>query len=113
MRKERNYRKAKAKFFGLAFSDGHIAVRVLESVRELIAEGKAMHHCVGSYHNKADSLILSATMDGRRLETVEVSISQLKVIQCRGVCNGKTEYHDHIVKLVNSNMPLIQERMAA
>ena len=113
LRKESNYRKAKARFFGLAFSDGHIAVRVLESVRELIAEGKAMHHCVGSYHNKADSLILSATMDGQRLETVEVSISQFKVIQCRGVCNGKTEYHDRIVNLVNRNMSLIQKRIAA
>lgn len=113
LRKETNYRKAKARFFGLAFSDGHIAVRVLESVRELIAEGKAMHHCVGSYHNKADSLILSATIDGKRIETVEVSISQLKVIQCRGVCNGKTEYHDRIVNLVNRNMPLIQKRIAA
>ena len=113
LRKETAYRKAKARFFGLAFSDGHISVRVLESVRELIAEGKAMHHCVGSYHSKADSLILSATMDGQRLETVEVSISQLKVIQCRGVCNGRTEYHDRIVNLVNRNMSLIQKRIAA
>ena len=113
LRKETAYRKAKARFFGLAFSDGHIAVRVLESVRELIAEGKAMHHCVGSYHSKADSLILSATIDGKRIETVEVSISQLKVIQCRGVCNGKTEYHDRIVNLVNRNMSLIQKRIAA
>lgn len=113
LRKESNYRKAKAKFFGLAFSDGHISVRVLESVRELIAEGQAMHHCVGNYHNKADSLILSATINGKRIETVEVSISQLKVIQCRGVCNKTTEYHDRIVNLVNRNMPLIQKRIAA
>lgn len=113
LRKETAYRKAKARFFGLAFSDGLIAVRVLESVRELIAEGKAMHHCVGSYHSKADSLILSATIDGKRIETVEVSISQLKVIQCRGVCNKNTEYHDRIVNLVKSNMPLIEKRMTA
>ena len=115
LRKECAYHKAKAKFFGLAFSDGQIAVKVLESVKEIIMEGKAMHHCVGTngYYKKADSLILSATIDGKRIETVEVSLSQLKVIQSRGVCNKTTEYHDRIVELVNRNMPLIQQRIAA
>ena len=113
--KECAYHRAKAKFFGLAFSDGQIVVRVLESVKEIIMEGKAMHHCVGTngYYKKADSLILSATIDGKRIETVEVSLSQLKVIQSRGVCNKQTEYHDKIVQLVNDNMPLIQKRIAA
>lgn len=46
--KEDSFRDAKAKFFGLIFSDGLINVRVLESVAEIITEGKAMHHCVGS-----------------------------------------------------------------
>ena len=72
-----------------------------------------MHHCVGSYHSKADSLILSAMVDGRKTETVEVSISQLRVIQCRGACNNVTPYHEQIVNLVNSNMPLIAGRLAA
>lgn len=42
--KEDSFREAKAKFFGLIFSDGLINVRVLESVAEIINEGKAMHH---------------------------------------------------------------------
>ena len=42
--KEDSFREAKAKFFGLIFSDGLINVRVLESVAEIITEGKAMHH---------------------------------------------------------------------
>uniref|UniRef100_UPI0027BA0229 PcfJ domain-containing protein n=1 Tax=Dysgonomonas sp. TaxID=1891233 RepID=UPI0027BA0229 len=42
--KEDSFRDAKAKFFGLIFSDGLINVRVLESVAEIITEGKAMHH---------------------------------------------------------------------
>ena len=64
-------------------------------------------------YKKADSLILSATIDGKRIETVEVSLSQLKVVQSRRVCNKQTEYHDKIVRLVNDNMPLIQKRIAA
>ena len=42
--KEDSFKEAKAKFFGLIFSDGLISVRVLESVAEIISEGKAMHH---------------------------------------------------------------------
>jgi len=111
--KEDAFREVKAKFFGLVFSDGLISVRVLESVAEIITEGKAMHHCVGSYHSKEDSLILSACIDGKRIETIEVSISQLKVIQSRGVCNKNTKYHNQIINLVEQNIPLIEKRLAA
>lgn len=113
LEKEAEYREAKAKFFGLVFSDGLISVRVLESVADIVLEGKLMHHCVGSYHSKTDSLILSACIDGQRIETIEVSLSQLKVIQSRGVCNKNTEHHSRIINLVESNIPLIEERLAA
>lgn len=113
LEKEAEFRAIKAKFFGLIFSDGTISVRVLESVQEIVAEGKAMHHCVGSYSSKEDSLILSASIDGKRIETVEVSISKLKVIQCRGVCNKNSKHHSQILSLVNNNMPLIEQRLAA
>jgi len=113
LEKEAEFRAIKAKFFGLIFSDGRISVRVLESVQEIVAEGQAMHHCVGGYSTKEDSLILSATIDGKRIETVEVSISKLKVIQCRGLCNKNSEHHNQILSLVNNNMPLIEQRLAA
>ena len=113
LEKEAEYREAKSKFFGLVFSDGLISVRVLESVADIVLEGKLMHHCVGSYHSKTDSLILSACIDGQRIETIEVSLSQLKVIQSRGVCNKNTEHHSRIINLVESNIPLIEERLAA
>lgn len=113
LEKESEYRKAKEKFFGLMFSDGLISVRVLESIAELVLEGKLMHHCVGGYHSKTDSLILSACIDGQRIETIEVSLSQLRVIQSRGVCNKNTEHHDRIINLVNKNIPLIEKRLAA
>ena len=74
-----------------------------------------MHHCVFSngYYKKDDSLILSATINGKRIETIEVSISQLQIIQCRGACNKETKYHNRIINLVNRNMSLIQKRIAA
>lgn len=113
LEKEAEYRDAKARFFGLVFSDGTISIRVLESVAEIIAEGQAMHHCVAGYHSKADSLILSACIDGKRIETIEVSISQLKVIQSRGVCNKNTKHHNKIIQLVEQNISLIENRLVA
>jgi hypothetical protein len=111
--KEADFTQSKGKFFGIMFSDGNITVRVLESIEEMILEGKFMHHCVGGYYSKKDSLILSATIDGKRIETVEVSLSKLAVIQSRGVCNKNTEYHNQIIQLVGQNMPLIEKRLAA
>ncbi len=113
LEKEEDYRQAKERFFGLMFSDGLISVRVLESVAEIVAEGRAMHHCVASYHSKADSLILTACIDGKKIETIELSLSQLRVIQSRGKCNKCTEYHSQIINLVESNISQIQERLAA
>lgn len=110
---EKNYLKAKGMFFGLMFTDNLILVKVIESVAEMIAEGKAMHHCVGQYHKREDSLILSATINGQRIETVEVDLRTLKVVQSRGVCNSNTEYHDRIIALVESNAEQIRQRMDA
>lgn len=112
---EARFRELKAKFFGLIFSDGALQIRALESVEEHLEEGTAMHHCVFgcNYHLKPDSLILSATMDGKRIETIEVSLKTLKVMQSRGVCNQNTEYHDRIVNLVHQNSNLIRQRIAS
>ena len=112
---EQRFQELKGKFFGIAFTDGTIQVRVLESVLEFLEEGTAMHHCVYSneYYLKPNSLILSATIDGKRIETIEVSLKTLKVLQSRGVCNENTEYHDRIIELVNKNRRLIRKRMAA
>ena len=112
---EERFQALKSKFFGIAFSDGTIQVRVLESVQEHLEEGVSMHHCVFSnaYYLKEDSLILSATIEGKRIETIEVSLRTLEVVQSRGVCNKNTEYHEQIVNLVNANRGLISRRMKA
>jgi len=112
---EKEYRKLKGCFFGIAFTDGILHIHVLESVAEFAEEGTAMHHCVWSnnYYLKKDSLILSATIDGKRIETIEVSLKTFEVVQSRGVCNGNTEYHDRIISLVNDNIHLIRQRMKA
>ena len=52
-------------------------------------------------------------IEGKRIETIEVSLRTLEVVQSRGVCNKNTEYHEQIVNLVNANRGLISRRMKA
>lgn len=107
--------KLKSKFFGLVISDGVINVKVLESVEEYIEEGAIQHMCVGTsrYYNKSNTLILSARIGDKIIETVEVSLDTLEVVQCHGKHNKDTKYHKRIIDLVNSNAGLIKERMTA
>jgi hypothetical protein len=106
------FRELKSKFFGIQFTDGLIQVRTLESVEEIMREGDTMHHCVfaSEYHLKPDSLILSACIEDKRIETVELSLSKMKVVQSRGICNKNTEYHDRIINLVEQNIRLFQKQ---
>lgn len=69
-----------------------------------------MHHCCYEcgYYKKKQSLVLSARIEDRRIETVEVSLKSFKVVQSRGVCNENTEYHDRIISLVEKNMNRIR-----
>lgn len=110
---EKQFRESKKQFFGIAFSEENINVRVLTSVNAHAREGDILHHCVfrNSYHLKPESLILSATVDGKKMETVEVSLKSFTVQQCRGKFNNNTAYHKRIINLVNKNMHLIKERI--
>ncbi len=116
LKNEDKFKEMKSRFFGLMFTDGNIVVRMLESVREHVLEGKAMHHCVGSgtnYSLNPDCIIFSARIAEQRVETVEFSLEQMKVVQCHGLQNKDTEHHADIINLVNSNARLIEQRMVA
>jgi len=113
--REDDFKALKSKFFGLIITDNEISVKVLESIEEYYEEGNVQNICVFSseYYKKADSLILSARIDGKIIETVEVDLQTIKVVQCHGRNNEDTEYHKRIIDLVNSNAKLIRERMTA
>lgn len=99
------------KYFDMHITDGTISCHVLQSIQEFFEEGAAMHHCVyaSKYYDKEKSLILSARINDARIETVEVDLQQMKVIQAYGACDKFTIYHDRIVNLVNDNMNLIRQ----
>lgn len=79
---------------------------MLEHVREFFEEGNRLNHCVfnSKYYERDDSLILSARINGEPIETIEVSLEEVKVVQSRGLSNEPTEYHDEIISLVNNNL---------
>lgn len=110
---EEDFINLKSKFFGLVITDEEINVKVLESIDEYYNEGKVQNICVfgSEYYKKADTLILSARIGSEIIETVEVDLRTLKVVQCHGKYNQDTEYHERIIDLVNKNANLIRERM--
>lgn len=104
---EAAYKKQKKRFFGIVFGDKTVTIRVLTSVDEIRLEGAAMHHCVfrNRYYEDKDSVILSARdKKGNRLETVEIGLNPLKVLQSRGLQNLPTPEHNHIVSLCEQHL---------
>lgn len=110
-----DFKAMKSKFFGLVISDNEITVKVLKSIEVYYEEGKAQNICVfgAGYYTKAELLVLSARIGDRTIETVEVDLQTIRVVQCHGKGNLNTPYHDRIVDLVNSNAQLIKARMTA
>lgn len=97
-------------FLGMEIKEEGIVIRPLESVTQFYQEGKAMHHCVydAEYYKKSDCIILSAQKEGRRLETVEISLKTFEIVESRAIYNGVSLYHDKIIELVNRNMWMIR-----
>lgn len=89
----------------LTFTDGGLTFTVIQSPADMIMEGSAMKHCVGSYVNKKESLIMSCRDDqDKRVETIEVSLERYEVLQSRGKCNIHTQWHEQILSAMNRNM---------
>ncbi|KUO53177.1 MAG: hypothetical protein APF82_00895 [Sphingomonadales bacterium BRH_c42] len=66
----------------------------LRSLRALVIEGKAMHHCVASYYRDIQSgraRIYSIRKDGKRLATAEFMVlpGRVRAVQIKGVCNAR------------------------
>jgi DNA-directed RNA polymerase subunit RPC12/RpoP len=107
------FKTLKEKFMGLSFSDGLILIKVLESVQEYVEEGDKLHHCVftNNYFSKPDSLVLSARIENEPVETIELSLKDFKILQCRGKHNQSSEHHDRILQLMNKNIRKIKQRL--
>ena len=109
------FEKLKGRFIGLTMTDGTIRLHTLDSVAEYYDEGTKQHICVGSsrYYLKAETLVFTATMEGKTIATVEISLKDYSIIQCRAFANGICEYSEQIADIINSNKKMIAERKRA
>jgi len=112
LKADKLYQEQKKNFFGLKFSDDQITIQVLESVKDFLDEGELLKHCLfaSGYYKKPDSLILSARHAGVPVETIEVSLSKMKIVQSRGKHNQASEHNKRIKKLLKNNLNLINKR---
>ena len=86
--------------------------RSVQMVYQLLDEGKKVYTLGPIIHNPQ----MIAELEARGveiIETVEVDLRTLEVVQCHGKHNQDTEYHERIIDLVNKNANLIRERMKA
>ena len=109
------FEELKGRYIGLSMTDGTIRLHTLDSVAEYYDEGTKQHICVGSsgYYLKEDTLVFTATMGGRTIATVEISLKDFSIIQCRAFANGVCEYAEQIAGIINANKKIIAERKRA
>lgn len=103
------YQKSKKKFLRLKFKQENIEISVLKDVKDFEQEGKELEHCVfkNEYFAKDKSLVLSAKVNGKRTETIEVNLERLEIVQARGFKNNPSAFHTPILNLINKNLPTI------
>ena len=106
------YEKKKKRFFGVKFIKDNLTVMVLENVGEFLNDGLILNHCVfeNKYYEKENSLILSARIKNEPVETVEISLSDMRIVQARGENNKPSKYHEDIISIVNQNMNVIAKK---
>ncbi|WP_343617270.1 PcfJ domain-containing protein [Flavobacterium sp.] len=110
---QKRYVSDKKRFFGLSFHEKDLSISVIENVRDFMQQGDDLRHCVftNEYYERRDSLILSAKMAGESLETIEISLSRMEVLQCRGLKNKPSRHHKKILHLLSQNLYQIRERL--
>lgn len=104
---ESKYQERMGKWFTFSITDEKWDIEPLKRVEDFFNLGYTMHQCLATnrYYERYSSLILSAkNKNGEVIENLEISLSDYRIVQCRGICNGITEHHDEIINLVNANM---------
>ena len=115
MADETEFEQLKGRYTGLVMTDGEITIHTLNSVAEYYDEGSRQHICVGSsrYYLKPESLVLTAKIGNKTIATIEVSLQDCTILQCRAFANGVSEYQERIASLIAANTHLIAERKIA
>ena len=109
------FEELKGRYIGLSMTDGKINLHTLDSVAEYYEQGESQHICVGTskYYLKAETLVFTATMGGKTIATVEISLNDYSILQCRAFANDICKYTEEIADIINANKKLIADRKRA
>lgn len=109
------FEELKSRYFGLMMTDGEIEIHSIDSVDEYYEIGNRQSICCGSakYFLKEKTLTLTAYIGNKHIATIEMSLDDYSIIQCRAFANGICEYSDRIAGIIQANRQLIAERKAA
>lgn len=77
--------------------------------------GERNHICCGSakYFLKESTLTLTAYIGNKQIATIEISLDDYHIIQCRAFANKVCEYAEQIADIINANKKMIAERKRA
>lgn len=96
---------------------GGYAVAVLRDKRDLIAEGNAMHNCIGDYGQSVKegrALLLSLRQDGKPVYDVEIDPESMRVVQARKKDNKNAPRQIHaLVRSIASDIKASVGKMEA
>ena len=109
------FEELKSRYFGMAMTDGEIEIHSIDSVDDYYEIGERNHICCGSakYFLKESTLTLTAYIGKKQIATVEISLDDFHIIQCRAFANGICEYTKQIENIINANKKMIAERKRA
>lgn len=90
--KEAEFSAMTARLRGLCWAQGNICIRPAESIRELVAEGETLHHCVGGYGpahcaGRCIFFIRHTRRPERSWFTLQVDVHAKQVLQNHGYRN--------------------------
>ena len=78
-----------------------------------IGESQSICCGVAKYFLKESTLTLTAYIGNKQITTIEISLDDYHIIQCRAFANGICEYTEQIAGIINANKKMIAERERA
>lgn len=105
------YTKRIKKYSKLKFVFGDLVITTIKTIQDIQKEAQELQHCVfsGGYHKKENSLLLSAKIKNKHIETIEISLLRAKILQARGKNNKPSKHNEQIKFLIDKNMNKIMK----
>ncbi len=109
------FEELKSRYFGMEMTDGEIEIHSIDTIDDYYKIGESQSICCGTakYFLKESTLTLTAYIGNKQIATIEISLYDYHIIQCRAFANGICEYTEQIAGIINANKKMIAERKRA